>query len=212
MTARDAFLRAVGPRLLHCTASSNLAGIKRHGLLPPHLLAQKAQRDPASLALRKDRLVLRLADSTTAKLNHQLPILHGLNAANRIIDGYDAAGWARQLDQRVFFWPERKGGAFVDSVTRDTDTALIWLDAARFYEALAPHIWLSPLNSGNFTQGGAHARRGDWLYCRASDGIAAFRHNRRMRGLIAGTDTVKEVSLTCAIPPDVFAQLISDIA
>ncbi|WP_322893642.1 MULTISPECIES: DUF7002 family protein [unclassified Yoonia] len=211
MTLRDDFIRAVGPRLLHCTARSNVDGIRRNGLLPPDHLADRASRDAAALVLRDTRVILRLPDNTTAQLNHQLPILHGLAAANRVIDGHDAASWAQQLDRRVFFWPERKGGAFVDSVTRDTDTALIWFDSGRFFDVLSAHIWLSPLNSGNFTQGGAHARRGDWLYCRATDGIPAFRHNRQARGLIAGTDTVKEVSLTCSLAPDVFVSLDPDI-
>lgn len=208
MSARADFLRAVGPRLLHCTARSNLTGIRLNGLLPPEMLAQKARHDPASLVLRKDRIVLHLPDSTTAKLNHQLPILHGLSAANRIIDSHDAASWARQLDGRIFFWPERKGRAFVDSIRREADTALIWFDSGELFDALAPAVWLSPINSGNFRQGGAPARRGDWIYCRAIDGMAAFRQNRRLRGLIAGTDRVTEVSLTGAIPP----QILHDLA
>lgn len=211
MTARADFLRAVGPRLLHCTARSNLTGIRLNGLLPPSVLARKAQHDPHTLALRRDRIMLHLPDSTTARLNHQLPILHGLAAANRIVDGHDAASWARQLDHRVFFWPERKGRAFVESIRRDADTALIWLDSAALFDTLAPALWLSPINSGNFRQGGAKAQRGDWIYCRATDGIGLFRTNRRNRGLIAGTDTVSEVSLTCPVPPAVLTDLVTGI-
>ncbi|WP_019955192.1 DUF7002 family protein [Yoonia vestfoldensis] len=211
MTARSDFIRACGVRLLHCTARSNLTGIRLNGLLSPDLLAQKARRDAASLALRRDRVVLHLPDSTTAKLNHQLPILHGLAAANRVVDGHDAASWARQLDRRIFLWPERKGRAFVESIRRDADIALIWFDTGALFDALAPVLWLAPINSGNFTQGGAHARRGDWIYCLASDGLAAFRENRRKRGLIAGTDTVSEVSVTIPIPPALFTELVTEI-
>ena len=211
MTARAAFLRAVGPRLLHCTARGNLSGIHLNGLMPPALLAQKARRDPAALALRRDRVLLTLPDSTSARLNHQLPILQGLAAANRIIDGHDVTSWARQLDARVFFWPAHKGRAFADSIRRNSEIALIWFDSGALFDALGPALWLSPINSGNFRQGGARARRGDWLYCRATDGIAAFRHNRRDRGLIACTDRVSEVSLTGAISARLFHDLAPDI-
>ena len=155
MTARAAFLRAVGPQLLHCTARSNLSGIHLNGLMPPALLAQKARRDPAALALRRDRVLLTLPDSTSARLNHQLPILQGLAAANRIIDGHDVTSWARQLDARVFFWPAHKGRAFADSIRRNSEIALIWFDSGALFDALGPALWLSPINSGNFRQGGA---------------------------------------------------------
>ncbi|MBQ2262167.1 MAG: hypothetical protein II336_12440 [Loktanella sp.] len=196
MTARADFVRAVGSRLLHCTARANLGGIATYGLLPPALLARLAGQDPQRLALRRDRLVLTMPDGSTAQLNHQLPILHGLAAANRVVDGHDAISWACQLDERVFLWPQRKGDAFMKSVERDSDIACLSFDTGAVFDLCADRLWLSPLNSGNFRQGGAHARRGDWIYCRASDGITAFRNNRRDRGLVAGTDIVGEVSLT----------------
>lgn len=207
MTARADFVRAVGPRVLHCTARSNLAGLYLNGLMPPYMLAHRAGRDPATLALRRNRVMLNLPDSTTARLNHQLPIVHGLAAANRIIDDHDAASWARKLDERVFFWPEHRGRRFVQSIKRDADTALVWFDSGGLFDVFGPHVWLSPINSGNFRQGGARARRGDWLYCRATDGIAKFRQNRRNRGLIVGTDKVAEVSITKAMSPEILFDL-----
>lgn len=200
MTARDEFVRAVGERLLHVTARGNLPGIQRYGLMPPADLARLCGVDPESLLLRRDRLRLTLPDGTTAQLNHQLPIVHGLAAANRIIDGHDAQSWARQLDHRVFLWPEKRGITFEASVARDTDSASLWIDSGQLFDVIVANLWLAPINSGNFRQGGAHARRGDWLYCQATAGIEAFRTNRQCRGLIKHTDRVYEVSVTGKVP------------
>jgi hypothetical protein len=202
VSAREDFVRAVGERLLHVTARSNMPGIHRHGLMPPAELARLCGVDPESLLLRRDRLQLTLPDGTTAKLNHQLPIVHGLAAANRIVDGHDAASWARQLDHRVFLWPEKRGISFAASVARDTDAASLWIDSGALFDAMVGDIWLAPINSGNFLQGGAQARRGDWLYCAAKEGIDASRRNRVKRGLMKGMDTIREVSVTRLVPSE----------
>lgn len=200
MTARDEFVRAVGERLLHVTARGNLSGIQRYGLMPPANLARLCGVDPESLILRKDRRVLTLPDGTKAQLNHQLPIHYGLAAANRIIDAHDARSWARQLDHRVFLWPEKRWLSFEASVARETDSASLWINSAKLFDVVADDLWLAPINSGNFRQGGAHARRGDWLYCQATAGLQAFRTNRQRRGLTKRTDRVYEVSVTGKLP------------
>ncbi|WP_299965601.1 hypothetical protein [uncultured Roseobacter sp.] len=143
-----------------------------------------------------------------ATLNHQLPIVHGLNAAHRMIEDMSPAAWARQLDQRVFFWPAKKGAAFAASIARDRTIDTLWLDAQAFADAFAPQIDLCALNSGNFTQGGAHALRGLWIYRPLTEGIDAFRHFRRRRGLKKSADAVGEVSLRGSIPADMLRHLL----
>ncbi|MEX0365162.1 MAG: hypothetical protein AB3N22_03775 [Ruegeria sp.] len=196
-------IQAVGGKLAHVTASTNLSSIHANGLLSAHDLAVRAGMDPDTLALRDHRMQV-----GTATLNHQKPILHGLNAAKRVLDGHTPVSWARQLDRRIFLWPERKGQAFAKSIQRDLDITILWLDTKKLAGALYDHIDLSPINSGNFTQGGAHARRGDWLYVALAAGLASFHHNRSKRGLKRTPDSVTEISLRCPIAPDLMRDLL----
>ena len=205
----DALIRAIGPRVAHCTASENMRGIETHGLQSAANLATRLGHPAPTIALRDDRLRL-VQDGETARLNHQRPILYGLEAANRIVDGYDAQSWAEQLDRRIFFWPERRGKAFMASVKRDVPISVLWLDTRGLVERFADHLWLSPLNSGNFTQGGAHAVRGDWLYVPVTAGLDTFRENRRKRGLKGTPDSVVELSLTCPLPATTLKALRHD--
>jgi len=211
VTARADFISAVGPRLLHCTAQTNLEGIRAFGLLPAAALARLAGQDPCDLVLRAQRSVLRLNDGKSAQLNHQLPILRGRAAADRIVEGYSAAAWAAQLDRRVFFWPERAGRRFVESVARDSAVALIWVPSGVLFDLVAGALDLSPINSGNFRQGGAQAARGDWLDVPATAGRAAFRENRMRRGLKATPDKVCEVSLPGGLSRVAWQRLWPDI-
>lgn len=197
------FVKAVGERLAHVTASENLPSIRTHGLLPAETLAHHAGLNPSALALRNERM--RIGRAT---LNHQKPILHGIKAAHRVLDGHTPHSWAQQLDQRIFLWPERKGQAFAKSIARDLDITILWLDTAKLADALADHIDLSPINSGNFTQGGAHAQRGDWIYVPLTSGLATFRHNRSKRGLKRTPDSVTEISLRCPIAPSLLGTLL----
>ena len=151
----DAITKAVGDRLAHVTAASNLPSIHSNGLLPAAQLAANAHMHPNDIALRSARMSV-----GSATLNHQRPILHGIKAAARVLDGYTPESWAQQLDTRVFLWPQRRGQAFAKSIARDLDITVLWLDTAKLAQALSDHIDLSPINSGNFTQGGARAHRG----------------------------------------------------
>lgn len=199
----DAFAKAVGGTLAHVTASANLSSIKATGLLPASHLATAAGVPHADIALRDHRMQV-----GPATFNHQKPILHGLNAAHRVLDGHTPKSWAQQLDTRVFLWPERKGRAFAKSIQRDLDITILWLDTVKLAEALHDHIDLSPINSGNFTQGGAHAHRGDWLYVPLSAGLDTFRQNRTKRGLKSTPDSITEISLRRPIAPDLLGTLL----
>ncbi|MDG3040347.1 DUF7002 family protein [Roseicyclus marinus] len=203
------FRRAAGPRVAHVTAAENLPGILARGLWPAADLARENGVAEEALALRDHRMVIGQGPRR-ARLNHQKPILHGRNAANRIVEGHDAESWAMALDRRVFLWPARRGKDFKDSIGRDLPLAVLWLDTDALAKALFDAIDLAPINTGNFTQGGAHARRGDWIYVPLSQGIDAFRDNRRRRLGLRKRDTLAEISLRQGIPADLLSQLIVD--
>jgi hypothetical protein len=203
------FRRIAGNRVAHVTAAENLPGILARGLWPAADLARKSGLSEEALPLRDHRMVIG-DGAERARLNHQKPILHGLTAANRTVDGHDAASWAAALDRRVYLWPEKRGKDFRDSIGRDLPLVVLWLDAGALAEALFDQIDLAPINTGNFTQGGAHARRGDWIYVPLSQGLEAFRENRRERLGLKTPDRVAEISLRQGIAPDLLADLIVD--
>ena len=203
MSALAELIGHLGPRLVHVTAASAVPVIATHGLLSPHDAAIEAGHDPKILLLRHDRVRLPLSDGHEVVLNHQRPIIHAGDAPERVLDGHSRHSWAAQLDRRVFFWPTRAHSAFADSVNADHPTAHVTLDTAKVLEVLGERLDLCAINSGNFRQGGAHARRGDWIYIPAMAGLAAFRKARVNRGLVTSHDTVKEVSVRGSIPIDV---------
>ncbi|WP_439143239.1 DUF7002 family protein [Planktotalea sp.] len=206
----ERIVQHIGLKVAHCTAVQNVSSIENNGLRSAYDLAKHTGVDPNSIALRESRVELN-GDDGTLKLNHQKPILHGLAAANRIVDGHDAHSWAVQLDKRVFFWPEKRLSAFASSIGRDVDMHVLWLDSTALLSRFQHHLWFSPINSGNFTQGGAHAGRGDWIYTNATSGLDAFKENRRSRNLVKTRDSIVEISLTCAISAPTLRQIRVDL-
>jgi len=198
--------RALGPRLAHVTAAENLPLIFENGLLSAEALARRAGLDAGQIALRSERLQI-----GGARLNHQRPIVHGLRAARAVLDVHTPDSWARALDARIFFWPARRGQKFAASVARDVPIATLWLETNGLLQALAPHIDLSPINSGNFLQGGAKARRGDWLFVPVTAGYRAFQRNRIAHKAATRPDTVREVSCRASIPPNLLERLLVDV-
>lgn len=204
MTDLDRLIAHVGDRLVHVTAASNVASIQRHGLLPAAEIARRAGTAPARLALREARERVRFG-AEIAVLNHQLPILHGRKAAERMLDGHTPESWAAALDERVFFSTDKRNADFARSIAADLEIATLHVATRPLFERLGHRLDLSPLNSGNFKQGGANAARGDWIYVPWTDGFDAFRRNRRDRGLVSSMDPVREISLVGAISADDFA-------
>lgn len=200
-----AFARSVGGALAHVTAVENVPHILEHGLMSAEALAQRADVDPATLPLRRDRR--RVGHAT---LNHQRPIVNGLRSARLVLEGHDPESWAAQLDRRVFLWPRAKVQRFAASFERSVETRILWLDPARLADLMAEQIDLSPLNSGSFEQGASKAVRGDWLYVPLTDGLDAFRRNRQSRGIKATADVVREVSLRAPVPPMVLKEVLID--
>ncbi|MEM9968558.1 MAG: hypothetical protein AAF755_10700 [Pseudomonadota bacterium] len=199
---RKEFVDLVGERLTHVTPARNRAGIAARGLMSAASLAQASGVAPGRIILRSDRRALSLPEGE-AVLTHQRPLLQGAATAQRFLDAHTLESWAAQLDQRIFLWPKRKGRAFEKSFGQAVH--VLSLCAGALFDACADHVFLSPINSGNATR--RPARRGDWLYVPATAPVSAFKDNRRRRGLTRQRDTVAEVSLTCALPPDVLARV-----
>ena len=194
--SRETFLALTGPQLVHVTAARNAPGLAALGLCRPATLARLAGRDPGGIALRRDPVTLH-TPAGVAVLNHQRPLLAGREQA--FLDGTDLAGWAAQLDGRVFFWPGRARTAFDASIGAREPTLTLRIDAGGLFDAFADRLDLSPINSGSATR--RPVRRGDWLYVPATE-ADRFADNRRLRGAVKGRDRLAEVSLRADIPPE----------
>ena len=76
---------------------------------------------------------------------------------------------------------------------------------------MADHLWLAPFNTGNFRQGGARARRGDWIYCPVTDGLPAFRTKPAAARADQGPDTIAEISLTTPICREMLDEVLTGV-
>jgi hypothetical protein len=200
---RDEFARLVGDRIVHLGRAENGPSIRARGLWPTAALARAAGLDPGALVLRSANVEFQL-DGHPVRLTHQRPLLKGRDKP--FLDGHSLESWARQLDERLFFLPGRLAeGPFAASL--GAGVTCHTLDARGFFDAFAPDIWLAPINSGNADR--RPAWRGDWLYVPAQAGVAAFRANRQRRGLVAGPDPVREISIRQGIPPGLLARLMA---
>ncbi len=202
---REEFVEHVGPQLVHLTMRSNVPGINAGGLIRAAEIARRAGIDPRELRLRKERTEIRL-EGRTIRLNHQRPLIAGAAQAESFLDGHSLESWADVLNSRLFFWPTGGGASFADSLKAEDDIVQVRLDSRRFFDAFAPAIDLSPINSGSATR--RASARGDWLFVPVGKGWEAFAENRRARGHAQRRDSVAEVSIASDIPPEIFRTLM----
>ncbi|KIN72834.1 DUF7002 family protein [Sulfitobacter guttiformis] len=196
---REAFIKLCGETLYHVSAATNENQIAARGLMSAAALAAQADIEPADIALRKHRIII----DGTATLNHQLPLLKGRARTASFLEGHSLKTWAMQLDQRVFLGTATKLDALKGSF--ELPTTVFALDSGLVFDAFVDDLYLSPINSGNADR--LPALRGDWIYVPARSSVQDFRTNRQKRGLVKNRDTVREISLTCAIPPEVLKSL-----
>ncbi len=204
-TAEDAFVALVGPQIIHRTLAENRPGIDALGLLRPTRLAELAGLDPASIALRQDRVRLAVSGHDV-RLNHQRPLLAGRRAEATFLDGHTLQSWAEKLDERVFFWPEARGADFGNSLDAVGDVFQITFNSRAFFRHFGALIDLAPINSGNATR--SPARRGDWLYVPATE-AHRFRNNRRAITGKGSADQACEISLRADVPREAFWTLLA---
>ncbi|MEO1642037.1 MAG: hypothetical protein AAFR74_01790 [Pseudomonadota bacterium] len=202
----DEFARRVGDRLVHVTLAENVESIERYGLMRPRRLAKTCGVDPESILLRSDAFFLSTGD-LKARLNHQRPLRAGRAQESAFLDGYTLESWAAQLDERLFFWAQRRGDAFAASLKDRGKQTVLELDSRRFFDAFVEYIDLSPINSGSAMRRASF--RGDWIYVPVTAGWEAFATNRIARGLAKTRDSVVEVSLRGDIPAQTLSHLIA---
>ncbi|WP_298857056.1 hypothetical protein [uncultured Sulfitobacter sp.] len=192
----------MGDTLTHFTPASNAGGINALGLMPPSMLAKKAGLDPSTILLRANPVEFKIKRHTV-RLNHQRPLLAGRGKEGQFLEGHTLQSWAAQLDTRIFLWRGQQGDAFARSLP--DDTLRFDIDTATLYDLYRDHIWLSPINSGSAMR--KPAMRGDWLYVSVNATQREFWYNRRTPERNFINDRVKEISLTCPIPPDMLKAL-----
>lgn len=197
---RGAFIKLCGSSVFHVTAAQNASNIRARGLMPAAALATIAGVDPERIALRNERRTI----VGTTTLNHQKPLRMGRGKESTFLEGHSLKSWAMQLDCRVFFAPHKKLDALQGSF--DVETTTFEIDSGTLFDALKEHVWLSPINSGNADR--RPVLRGDWIYAPATAAPDAFRRNRVNRGLVKKADRVQEISLTCAIGPQLLKSML----
>jgi hypothetical protein len=203
MTA-DEFVGLVGESLWHITATENIAGIMAQGLMRPSTLLRLARGRDDLLVLRRDRVQLAV-NGHTARLNNQEALRAGTKSFASFLDGHTMESWSRQLDDRIFFWSKAKGFAFEGS-HGELQTTKMEMDARRFFDALAPHIDLAPINTGSAKR--RPTRRGDWIYVSATKSVEDFRRNRICLGEGKAPDDVGEISVRADISPSVLLRIL----
>ncbi len=203
MTA-DEFARLVGDHVWHITATENLPGIHAHGLLRPSSLSRMAGAPKEALILRRERLQLSFGAST-ARLNSQEALRSGIKSAAGFLDGHTMESWSEQLDGRVFFWSKQKGMSF-ESSHGELGVSKLTFDARGFFEQLAAHIDLAPINTGSAKR--KPTRRGDWIYVSAMKSAEDFRCNRIRLGEAKTKDDVGEISVRRDIPAAMLARML----
>lgn len=164
-------------------------------------LADLAGIPPHDIALRQSRVPLGAA----ALLNHQKPLLMGRNKEAAFLDGHSLHSWAMQLDTRIYFAPLSKLAALKGSF--DVPTVVFRIDTGRLFDDFEQYLFVSPINSGNADR--RPALRGDWMYVPATASVQDFRTNRRRLGLVKGPNSVREISITRPIAPDVLRSLLT---
>lgn len=147
-------LAARHPRLYHLTEPDALPGILRHGLLPTERLltlfevaeadrrAIERQRRPASVRLDRP-------GHGWATITDNAP-LHMAKLARCLDDGLAPEDWLRKLNERVFFWADKKrlDGLLRAKLNLTRDRQVLVLNTLSIARCSGARMELSPINSG----------------------------------------------------------------
>lgn len=141
------------PTLFHMAEAGAWPTIRRHGLLSPlaalDLFGVEGAARDAALRRRPESLVLERADLGRIVLRDQKP-LSDKALARCLRDGLTPADWHARLNERVFFWLNRKRvlTLLAGRAYRDHAHEILEIEAAPFVAAYRDRIELSPINSG----------------------------------------------------------------
>jgi len=183
------------PRLYHAAEYGSWESISRHGLLSTIELLRlfgQPEREELVASQRRDSVRIHHPDHGWAVIRDQ-SVLSETKLA-RCLEGCDVRVWFRLLNERSFFWLDRKRLAtFLGArLYRDKLHTLLTLDTDSILQSHWSNVTLSPMNTGN-TQPFAHPR-----------GPGTFRHpsqypfhERRSRGRYG---QVVELCVTGGVP------------
>lgn len=176
-----------------------MAAIRQIGLLPASALLELfGIEGEARRLLEEERrptgITLHHPAHGTATINDNAPLQTAALAAC-LDGGLTPADWMRELNRRVFFWPDREAvTALLNApLNRHRDRAVLTIDTLSLASRHASRVELSPINSGSTMR--KPARRGPATFTPL--GAHPLTAWRALRG---GRDRIREVTIVGPVP------------
>jgi hypothetical protein len=187
------------PRLYHVTTPGSMSGMIKHGLLSTSALLdlfEIAGEERAVIAACPRTAELTIEHPTHGKaiISDNSPLMIG--ALGRCLDdGLQPADWLRMLNERVFFWADRRGvSRLLDArVNRDRPREVVVVDTLSLAREFADRMEITPINTGATIR--RPARRG--LSTFAPIQAHTYQTWQRLRGR---RDRVIEVTVRGGVP------------
>ena len=183
------------PRLYRLSMVGSSDGVRRHGLLTAAEAAGLAN-EKLPLTPRREARFLTLPDGTEVAVTDNKP-LSFKKLATVLDDQITPHEWLSMLNERVFFWPDRKLGEGnmkarlnlgYQSEWQVYDTRLLLANVWSFVE-------IAPINSGSTVHNPARRGRATFAPLKGLD----YQKWRWSRGL-SKMDIIKEVTVRGSIP------------
>jgi hypothetical protein len=187
------------PRLYHVTTPGAVCGMMKHGLLPTSALLDLfgivgEQRAAIEARPRAAEVVIEHATHGKAVISDNSPLT--VESLERCLDdGLRPADWLRMLNERVFFWADRRAVARLlhARINRDRARDVLVVDTLSLARGLADRMDIAPINTGATIR--RAARRG--LSTFAPVQAHSYQAWQRLRGR---RDRVLEVTARGGIP------------
>jgi hypothetical protein len=187
------------PRLYHVTTPGAVCGMIRHGLLPTSSLLDLfeivgEQRVGIEARPRAAEAVIEHATHGRAVISDNSPLT--IESLERCLDdGLRSVDWLKMLNERVFFWADRRAVArLLDArINRDRARDVLVVDTLSLARGLADRMDMTPINTGATIR--RTARRG--LSTFAPVQAHSYQAWQRLRGR---RDRVLEVTVRGGIP------------
>jgi hypothetical protein len=187
-------LAARHPRLYHVTTPGAVSGIMKHGLLPTSALLDLFeivgdQRVAIEGRPRASEVLLEHVSHGKAVISDNSPLT--VKSLERCLDdGLRPADWLKMLNERVFFWADRRPVArLLDArINRDRARDVLVVDTLSLARCLADGMDIAPINTGAAIRRAARRGRSTFAPVRAHSYQA-------WQGLRGRRDRVLEVTV-----------------
>ena len=186
--------------VLHRLAARGAAeGVRRHGLLPAAALARlcgialPAGRRPAALrGALPDGIPVQITDNAPLSLRRLAAVLD---------DGLSPEDWMAMLNDRVFFWVDRRTGLRNLAARRRLGYESEWhrFDARALLAPVWPQAEIAPINTGATVHRPPRRGRATFAPLAGLD-YEAWRRRRRDAGVKRSLDAVQEVVVRGGVP------------